>query len=243
MIEVKDFCKQYKSHSNKTFTVKNVSFKVEKGQIAALVGPNGSGKTTVLKAICGFHYPLSGEIYINNPDNSAEKPVNICLEPEKAMELCGYLPEVTCLPADLKVNDFLLYAAACHKINSEEANKRIEILSKDFELSDFLYNKIKTLSKGQQQRVSFAQALIHNPPNLILDEPVSGLDPSQILSLRKYIKKLGESKTILISTHILSEVNQLCSKAFIMHKGSLYTIKDLNNIENEFIKITERAVE
>ncbi len=235
MIEVKDFYKEYKSHSKNHFCVKNVSFKVEQGQIAALVGPNGSGKTTVLKAICGFHYPDSGNILIDNTD--------ITTAPQKAMELCGYLPEISCLPTDMKVYDFLLYAAACHGINKTQALKQIEKLSKDFSLSEFLYNKIKTLSKGQQQRVSFAQALIHNPPNLILDEPVSGLDPAQILTLRKYIKKLGEHKTIIISTHILSEVNQLCSKAYIMHQGNLYEVKKLNNIENEFIKITEEAAQ
>ncbi|MBO4533404.1 MAG: ABC transporter ATP-binding protein [Treponema sp.] len=233
MIEVKDFCKQYKPHSKNSFCVKNVSFKVEKGEIAALVGPNGSGKTTVLKAICGFHYPLSGSIIIDQTD--------ITQEPQKAMELCGYLPEISSLPPELKVYDFLLYAAACHNLNKTEAQKRIEKLSKDFSLSEFLHNKIKNLSKGQQQRVSFAQALIHNPPNLILDEPVSGLDPAQILTLRKYIKMLGEQKTILVSTHILSEVNQLCSKAYIMHQGELHQVKNLNNIENEFIRITQEA--
>ena len=233
MIEVKDFCKQYKPHSKNSFSVKNVSFRVEKSEIAALVGPNGSGKTTVLKAICGFHYPQSGSILIDGTD--------ITQNPEKSMELCGYLPEISSLPPELKVYDFLLYAAASHNLNKAAAQKRIEKLSKDFSLSDFLNNKIKNLSKGQQQRVSFAQALIHDPPNLILDEPVSGLDPAQILTLRKYIKKLGEQKTILVSTHILSEVNQFCSKAYIMQQGVLYNVKNLNNIENEFIKLTQEA--
>ena len=231
MIEVKDFCKEYKSHSKNHFCVKNVSFKVEQGQIAALVGPNGSGKTTVLKAICGFHYPDSGNILIDNTD--------IATAPQKAMELCGYLPEISCLPPDMKVYDFLLYAAACHGINKTQALKQIEKLSKDFSLSEFLYNKIKTLSKGQQQRVSFAQALIHNPPNLILDEPVTGLDPAQIIRLRNYIKDLAKNKAILVSTHILSEVTNLCNKAFIMYRGKIFAVQNIKNIEWEFLQITE----
>ena len=235
MIEVQDFCKEYKSHSKSSFTVQNVSFSVLKGQITALVGPNGSGKTTVLKAICGFHYPKAGSIIIDG--------VDITQEPQKAMELCGYVPEVSCLPPDIKVYDFLLYAAKNHGLNRAQAQKRIDELSKDFSLSDFLHNRIKILSKGQQQRISFAQALLHNPANLILDEPISGLDPAQILTLRKYIKKLAQDKSILISTHILSEVNQLCSTAFIMQRGRLYSVNNLNNIENEFIKITQEVKE
>ena len=233
MIEVHDFCKEYKSHSKNSFCVKNVSFTIPNGQIAALVGPNGSGKTTVLKAICGFHYPDSGSILIDG--------IDITMAPQKAMELCGYLPEISCLPPDFKVYDFLLYAASCHKISKPQAVKQIQKLTEEFSLSEFLYKKIKTLSKGQQQRVSFAQAMIHNPPNLILDEPVTGLDPAQILTIRKYIKKLGEKKSILISTHILNEVNQLCSSAYIMHQGTLHTVKNLNNIEQEFISITEET--
>lgn len=231
MIEVQDFCKEYKSHSKSTFKVHNVSFTVKQGEITALVGPNGSGKSTVLKAICGFHYPLSGNIFIDSTD------ITQC--PEKAMELCGYVPEISCLPPDLTVKEFLIYAAKGHMLTKEQALRRIQELSNDFSLSDFLNNKIKILSKGQQQRVSFAQALIQNPPNLILDEPISGLDPAQIRSLRQYISKLSKDKAILISTHILSEVNQLCSNAYIMHKGRLYTVNNLKNIEDEFIKITE----
>ena len=195
------------------------------------MGPNGSGKSTVIKAICGFHYPDSGKIIIDTN-------CDITQNPEKAMEKCGYVPEVSALPPELTVKAFLLYAAKCHNLTKEQAEKRIQELSNDFSLSDFLNNKIKILSKGQQQRVSFAQGLIHNPPNLILDEPVSGLDPAQILSFRKYIKSLSATKSILLSTHILSEVNELCTKAYIMHQGRLYQVKNISNIENEFIQIT-----
>ena len=235
MIKVENFSKVYKPRSKNAFWVKNVSFTVEKGSITGLVGPNGSGKSTVMKAICGFHYPTEGHIIIT--DNETQS-FDISVQNEKAMELCGYVPEITRLPPDMMVIDFLTYAAKCHNLMPELAKERIKKLCKDFELSDLLNNLIKNLSKGQQQRVSFAQALIHNPPNLVLDEPINGLDPSQIIALRSYIKKLSETKAILISTHILSEVNNLCGNAFIMHQGQLYKVQNLKNIEQEYLKLT-----
>ena len=235
MIEVQNFCKEYKSRSKTVFKVQNVCFTVEKGSITGLVGPNGSGKSTVIKAICGFHYPTEGHIIII--DNENER-VDISAQPHKAMELCGYVPEITKLPPDIKVIDFLTYTAKCHNLSPEIAKERIKKLCNDFQLSDLLHNLIKNLSKGQQQRVSFAQALIHNPPNLVLDEPINGLDPSQIIAFRSYIKELSKTKSILISTHILSEVNNLCGNAFIMHKGQLYKVQNLADIENEYLKLT-----
>ena len=233
MIEVKDFYKQYKSHiKGNSFAVKNVSFTIKTGEITALVGPNGSGKSTIIKAICGFHYPSSGQILISGND---EKTIDISENSEKAMELCGYVPEITALPPDMRVIDFLSYVSKLHKLDQNTAEKRIEKLIKVFELSDFINNRIKILSKGQQQRVSFAQALIHDPPNLILDEPVNGLDPAQIIAFRKYVKELGKTKAVLISTHILSEVSALCTKAFIVINGKIKPVKDLNNIEQEFM--------
>ena len=236
MIKVENFSKVYKPRSKNAFWVKDVSFTVEKGSITGLVGPNGSGKSTVIKAICGFHYPTEGKIIITDND---QQSFDISVQSEKAMELCGYVPEITKLPPDMKVIDFLTYAANCHKLNPETAQKRVNDLCKDFNLSDLLDNLIKNLSKGQQQRVSFAQALIHNPPNLVLDEPINGLDPSQIITLRTYIKKLSQTKAILISTHILSEVNNLCENAFIMHKGCIHKVNDLKNIEAEYLKLTK----
>jgi ABC-2 type transport system ATP-binding protein len=235
LIEVQNFCKEYKSHSKTVFKVQDVSFTVEEGCITGLVGPNGSGKSTVIKAICGFHYPTSGHIFITDKENQR---LDICQQNEKAMELCGYVPEITRLPPDMKVIDFLMYTAKCHNLNAETTKERIKKLCNDFQLSDLLNNLIKNLSKGQQQRVSFAQALIHNPPNLILDEPINGLDPSQIIAFRSYIKKQSKTKAILISTHILSEVNNLCQNAFIMHKGQIHKVQNLANIENEYLKLT-----
>ena len=239
MIEVLNFCKEYKSRRKQTFKVEDISFTVEKGSITGLVGPNGSGKSTVIKAICGFHYPTSGHIKMWGYDDK-EAPVDITEENQKAMELCGYVPEITQLPPDMKVIDFLNYAARCHGLTKDQARESLEKQIKAFNLSDFLNNKIKILSKGQQQRVSFAQALIADPPNLVLDEPINGLDPSQIIAFRDYIKKLSKTKAILISTHILSEVNNLCSKAYIMHQGKIYPVKNLAQIEKEFIDLTTK---
>ena len=239
MIEVLDFCKEYKAHRKESFKVQDLSFTVEKGSITGLVGPNGSGKSTVIKAICGFHYPTSGSIKMWGNDEK-EQPVDITEESEKAMELCGYVPEITQLPPDMKVIDFLNYAAKCHGLTKDQAKESIQKQVAAFNLSDFLNNKIKILSKGQQQRVSFAQALIHDPANLVLDEPINGLDPSQIIAFRELIKKLSATKAILISTHILSEVNNICSKAYIMHQGKIYPVKNLANIEKEFVDLTTK---
>ncbi len=239
MIEVENFCKEYKSHSKTVFKVQDVSFTVEEGCITGLVGPNGSGKSTVIKAICGFHYPTSGQIKMCGNDEKVP-PVDITEQSEKAMELCGYVPEITQLPPDMKVIDFLNYAAKCHGLSKEQAAQSLEKQIKAFNLSDFLNNKIKILSKGQQQRVSFAQALIHDPANLVLDEPINGLDPSQIIAFRELIKKYSKSKAILVSTHILSEVNNICSKAYIMHQGKIYPVKNLAQIEKEFVNLTTK---
>ena len=127
MIELKNFCKEYKSRSKTVFKVQDVSFTVEKGSITGLVGPNGSGKSTVIKAICGFHYPTSGQILISDNQNQS---VNISDHNEKAMELCGYVPEISRLPADMKVIDFLTYAAKVHKLNEQTACQRVTKLVK-----------------------------------------------------------------------------------------------------------------
>ena len=155
------------------------------------------------------------------------------------MELCGSVPEISRMPADMKVSDFLYYCAKNHGLAPDAAQKQIKKLTEELFMSEFIDNRIKILSKGQTQRVSFAQALIHNPENLILDEPFTGLDPAQIIKFRNYIKDLSKTKSILISTHILSEVSNLCDNAFIMDQGQIFPVKDLSKIEEEFIQITE----
>lgn len=243
MIELVDFSKKY-PHS-KDFSVNNVNLKIQKGSITGLLGLNGSGKTTIMKAICGFHYPTKGKIIITDEEGttfSAEENPEIC------MKLIGYVPEISALPPDMTVKAFLNYAAQVHGLSPEKFQEAILRVQKECNLEALMSKKIKTLSKGQQQRVSFAQALIHNPPNLILDEPISGLDPAQILQMRTLIQKLSQTKAILMSTHILQEVYSLCSNLYIVSQGTITAsgteqqiISQANTktLEEAFIKLTD----
>lgn len=243
MIELVDFSKKY-PHC-KEFSVHNVNLKIQKGSITGLLGLNGSGKTTIMKAICGFHYPTEGKIIITDEEGttfSAEE------NPELCMKLIGYVPEISALPPDMTVKAFLNYAAQVHGLNPEKSQEAILRVQKECNLEALMSKRIKTLSKGQQQRVSFAQALIHNPPNLVLDEPISGLDPAQILQMRTLIQKLSQTKAILMSTHILQEVYSLCSNLYIVSQGTITAsgteqqiISQANTktLEEAFIKLTE----
>ena len=247
MIELKSFSKSYSSKS--ALAAKDVFLTIANGSITGLLGPNGSGKTTIMKAICGFHFPTSGSITISLPDgNSFTTDEN----PELCMKYIGYVPEIPLLPKDMRVLDFLRYAADSHGISKEKREEACELVIKECSIEKLLSKKIKTLSKGQQQRVSFAQAIIHNPPNLILDEPVSGLDPAQILQMRDLIKKLSKTKAVLMSTHILQEVRSLCDNLYIMSNGKITASGSEEEItkqagskslEEAFIKLTQGVSE
>lgn len=247
MIQIENFCKNYFEfpHKSPSFSIHDISFTVNDGEICGLVGPNGSGKTTIIKAICGFHNPSSGKISITNSNNSA---INEQSDQALVMENIGYVPEISILPNNMKVIDFLFYAASIHNINNKKES--VEKVITKCELSKVVNKKISALSKGYKQRVSFAQAIIHNPKNIILDEPISGLDPSQIVQMRNLIKELAADKAILISTHILQEVTSLCSKVFIIHDGEMVangTKEDIisqqkvNSFEEAFIKLTSTS--
>ncbi len=242
MIELSSFSKSYSS--KKDFAVKNVSLTINDGCITGLLGPNGSGKTTVMKAICGFHFPTQGRIKITSKEGLSFYTDE---NPELCMKYIGYVPEIPLLPKDMRVLDFLSYAAKTHEIPPEKIQEQCNRVIKECSLEKLLTKKIKTLSKGQQQRVSFAQAIIHNPPNLILDEPVSGLDPAQILQMRDLIQKLSKTKAILMSTHLLQEVYSLCSQIYIMNSGKIAAFGTENQIakaagtktlEEAFVKLT-----
>lgn len=195
MIELSDFCKSYPG-----FCVKNVFIKAEDGLVTGLLGENGSGKSTVLKAAAKIHYADSGII-----KNSSS----------------GYVSENSELPENDFVIEYLESIADFHSIKGEEKKLAIKKVIKDFELEDVLLKKIGKLSKGFAKRVSFAAALVFNPKNLILDEIVSGLDPLQIIKIRKIIKSLSEEKAILLSTHILKEAEILCDKIYIINNGKI----------------------
>lgn len=168
------------------------------------------------------------------------------------MKYTGYVPEIPLLPKDMRVLEFLRYAADTHLIPKEKTKEACDLVINECTLEKLLTKKIKTLSKGQQQRVSFAQAIIHNPPNLILDEPISGLDPAQILQMRDLIKKLSKTKAILMSTHILQEVRSLCDNLYIVSEGKITasgTEEEITkqagtkSLEEAFIKLTQTSGE
>ena len=247
MIELSSFSKSYSSKSAPAAA--DVSLTIADGSITGLLGPNGSGKTTIMKAICGFHFPTSGSITITAPDG-------IRFTTEEAPELCmkyiGYVPEIPLLPKDMRVLDFLRYAADTHGIPKDISPKACDRVIKECSLEKLLSKKIKTLSKGQQQRVSFAQAIIHNPTNLILDEPVSGLDPAQIIQMRELIQRLSKKTAILMSTHLLQEVYSLCSNICIISDGKIAasgTEEEISiaagtkNLEEAFVKLTAGSSE
>ena len=243
MIELRNFSKSYSKKNG--FAVENVSLTIKDGEITGLLGPNGSGKTTLIKAVCGFHFPSEGSIIVSTPDGRTFSTDD---NPELCMKYLGYVPEIPLLPRDMRVNDFLKYAAESHGLPSDKIEEACQKVIKDCSLEKFLNKKIRTLSKGQQQRVSFAQAIIHNPPNLILDEPVSGLDPAQIIQMRDLIKKLAKTKAVLMSTHILQEVRSLCSDIYIMSNGTVTASGTEDEIsktaatktlEEAFIKLTQ----
>ena len=247
MIELSNFSKSYSSKSG--LAVKDVSLSIKNGSITGLLGPNGSGKTTIMKAICGFHFPTEGSITLTAPDGTSFKTDE---NPELCMKYIGYVPEIPLLPKDMTVLSFLRYAADTHGISKDKTEEACDLVINECSLEKLLSKKIKTLSKGQQQRVSFAQAIIHNPPNLILDEPVSGLDPAQILQMRDLIKKLAKTKAVLMSTHILQEVRSLCDTLYIMSNGKITasgTEEDIiknaktKSLEEAFIKLTQGVSE
>lgn len=243
MIELSNFSKSYNSKTE--LAANDVSLTIKDGSITGLLGPNGSGKTTIMKAICGFHFPSSGSITITAPDGTSFTTDE---NPELCMKYIGYVPEIPLLPKDLTVLSFLHYAADTHGIPKDKTEEACDLVIKECSLEKLVSKKIKTLSKGQQQRVSFAQAIIHNPPNLILDEPVSGLDPAQILQMRDLIKKLSKTKAVLMSTHILQEVRSLCDSLYIMSNAKITASGTEDEItknagtktlEEAFIKLTQ----
>ncbi|KKP36664.1 MAG: ABC transporter related protein [Candidatus Peregrinibacteria bacterium GW2011_GWA2_33_10] len=209
MIEVKNLTKLYGDF----IAVDNISFTVNKGEIVGFLGPNGAGKTTTMKMLTCYLSPNKGEIKLNNLDvfeNSLDVRKNI-----------GYLPENTPVYEDLNVIESLEFFAQIHHIDTEKRDKAIKRVIESCGLGEKLKNEVSELSKGYKQRLGLAQALIHNPDILILDEPTTGLDPNQIAEIRDLIKEIGKNKTIILSTHILSEVEATCDRVIIINRGKI----------------------
>ncbi|MDR3130267.1 MAG: ATP-binding cassette domain-containing protein [Treponema sp.] len=209
MIEVHDLTKRY----GPVEAVKDVSFSVGKDQVLGFLGPNGAGKTTIMKILTGYHFPSSGTALIDG--------VSVQDEPVEVKKRIGYLPESVPLYGDLSVREYLGFIAEGRLIPANERKRAIDAALSACGLEQVRAKRIENLSKGYKQRVGLAQAIIHDPPILILDEPTSGLDPNQIIEIRFLIKGLGERKTVLLSTHILQEVEAVCSQVLIINEGRI----------------------
>lgn len=202
----------------------DVSFKVRKGEIVGFIGPNGAGKSTMFKIITGYIPPTSGEILINDLDI-----VENSLEIRK---ITGYLPEHNPLYTEMYVREYLLYVAGLYGLRKEKERLVTEIISRTG-LEAERKKKIGELSKGFRQRVGLAQALIHDPDILILDEPTSGLDPNQIIDIRNLISELGKEKTVLLSTHIMQEVEAICNRVIIIDRGKIVADEESEKIRSQ----------
>ena len=249
MIELINFSKSY-SHKMEP-AVNDVSFLAKDGEVTGLLGVNGSGKSTIIKAVTGQHFPTYGNIIISGKNG---EQIDVEKNPESAKLCTGYVPEITALPPDMTVEKFLCYVGMLYgfeKKTSDEKKsleKAVSDVVKKCSLEEVLSKKIKTLSKGFKQRVSFAQSLIHNPSVLILDEPITGLDPAQIIQMRNLIKEEAKTKTVLMSTHILQEVHSLCDKIIIIDKGRLIAkgtedeicrLAGTSDFESAFLKLVD----
>lgn len=208
-IVVDNFTKKYGSQR----AVDSISFTVRTGEVLGFLGPNGAGKTTTMKAITTFLSPTEGNIHVGN--------YSIYDNPDEVRKLIGYLPENNPLYSDMGVIDYLKFVAELQNIDKRNIKDRILEMVDICGLEGEKHKKIGELSKGYQQRVGLAQALIHNPEVLILDEPTAGLDPNQIVEIRELIRKIGREKTVILSSHILAEVEATCDRIMIINKGKI----------------------
>ncbi|MDF2379443.1 MAG: ATP-binding cassette domain-containing protein [Candidatus Gracilibacteria bacterium] len=209
MITVENLRKLY----GEFVAVDEISFEIKKGEIVGFLGPNGAGKTTTMRCLTGFMPATAGTVVLNGSD--------VFEDPDGVKRSIGYLPESAPLYLDMKVEEYLDFIADVRKIPRSQKRKRIKEVAESTGLSARLRQEIGHLSKGYRQRVGLAQAMIHNPEILILDEPTSGLDPNQIVEIRNLIKEIGKNKTIIFSTHILSEAEATCDRVIILNRGRI----------------------
>lgn len=216
-IEVRNLVKVYGNQK----VVNNISFKINKGEIVGFLGPNGAGKSTTMKIITGYLHQNGGDALVCD--------INVAEWPLETKKKIGYLPELNALYYDMYVREYLDFIAELHDVRNRKSaiGRIIELVG----LSSEANKKIGQLSKGYKQRVGLAAALIHQPEVLILDEPTSGLDPNQIVEIREVIKKQGRDKTVLFSSHILQEVEAICDRVIIIHKGEIVADDKLNNLQ------------
>lgn len=228
-IVIENISKTYK----KQVALNSININIKKGEIVGLLGPNGAGKSTLIKILTGYISANNGEVKICGDD--------INENPKLVKQKIGYLAENNPLYIEMYIKEYLKYIAEIYKVSFQEIDKIIELTGLNSEKN----KKINQLSKGYKQRVGLAAALIHNPEVLILDEPTTGLDPNQLIEIRKLIKNIGNNKTVILSTHILQEVEKICDRIIIINKGNIVEdqkVDDLNknkvNIETHFQKLT-----
>jgi ABC-2 type transport system ATP-binding protein len=215
-------------HYGKIKAVDNISFEIGSGEIIGFLGPNGAGKTTTMQMLTCYLSPTAGNANISGYD--------IMQYPVEIKKLIGYLPENNPLYNELSVYDFLLYFGKLKGIENKKVKDEIVSVAEKCSIKDVLGRKIDTLSKGYRQRVGLSQAILGNPEILILDEPTVGLDPNQIVEIRDLIKSLGKEKTVILSTHILQEVEQTCDRVIIIHKGKIAKDEKLLNLTAQTIE-------
>lgn len=220
MIKVEGLTKRYA----RNVAVDNISFEVEKGQIVGFLGPNGAGKTTTMRVLTCFLPPTAGTAKVAGFD--------VLENPHEVKKRIGYLPETPPLYPEMEVVEYLTFVGRLKGISASEVGRRVDEVSERCAISDVRTKLIGKLSKGYRQRVGLAQAIIHNPDVLILDEPTSGLDPKQIIETRELIRNLAGSHTIILSTHILSEVEHSCERVIIISQGKLVAIDSVSNLTN-----------
>ena len=217
-IDVKDVSKGFGPHK----AVQNLSFAVKKGEIVGFLGPNGAGKTTTMRLLTSYYTPDSGQILINGTDNTEDD-----LNTRRSI---GYLPENNPLYEDLLVSEYLDFVADLRGLHGNDRKNNLDQTISETGLSDVYYRPISELSKGYHQRVGLAGAILHKPAILILDEPTEGLDPNQRLSMRDLIRSLGKDRTVLVTTHVMQEVENTCERVLVINKGQLVADSPVDEI-------------
>jgi len=231
MIEIKDLCRSFGS----ICAVDNISFCVNNGSITGFLGPNGAGKTTTLRMMVSYLKPDSGSILIDGK--------SIYEDPIDTSAKIGYLPEQNPLYEDMLVMELMKYVADLRKMPPARFRERSQYVSANCGLNGVLHQKIGTLSKGFRQRVGLALAILHDPDILILDEPTSGLDPNQIIEIRDLIRKLGLEKTVILSSHIMQEVQALCDRVLIINNGKIIVDDEIDHLNKYFNDYQEIRLE
>ena len=207
----------------------DVSFSLKKGEIVGFLGPNGAGKSTLMKIICCYLLQDNGNVKVCDLDTQGQ----VLLVKSKI----GYLPENNPLYTDMYIKEYLSFVGAIYKIKN--LTERVSEIIKKTGLTTEQHKKIRELSKGYQQRIGLAAALIHNPEVLILDEPTTGLDPNQLVEIRNLIKEVGQDKTVLLSTHIMQEVDKMCNRVIIINKGKIVDDQQISNLQKNNIDLEE----